>query len=156
MRLLTFSGGCAVLDFRKMKLLGWCSNAIMIALTGLITSCAPRDVSLPSSSLTSIASPEYAGFAGATAAFTTGASRVRITWTPSSDSKVVAYNIYDATLFFSPKLVKTVSGSSSEVTLTGLTAMNYYSFRVRAADKDNKEDGNTKDVGGCDSVQRCE
>jgi hypothetical protein len=147
MRLLTFSGGCAVLDFRKMKLLGWCSNAIMIALTGLITSCAPRDVSLPSSSLTSIASPEYAGFAGATAAFTTGASRVRITWTPSSDSKVVAYNIYDATLFFSPKLVKTVSGSSSEVTLTGLTAMNYYSFRVRAADKDNKEDGNTKDVG---------
>ncbi|CAN5679552.1 hypothetical protein BH10BDE1_BH10BDE1_17300 [soil metagenome] len=135
------------MSFRNIKLSGWFANAIVIALAAFTTSCAPRDVSLPSSSLASVASPEYAGFAGATAAFTTGATRVRITWTPSSDSKVVAYNIYDSTLFFSPKLVKTVSGSSSEITLTGLTAMSYYSFRVRAADKDNKEDGNTKDVG---------
>lgn len=123
------------------------SFAFLVLSFVFISGCAPRDVAMPSGTQNSVASPSYGGFTGATAAFTTGATRVRVTWAPTADPKVVAYNIYDATLFFAPKLVKTVTAGASEVTLTGLTSMNYYSFRVRAADKDNKEDGNTNDVG---------
>jgi|GEM_PF-5807394 len=118
--------------------------AALIFLSG----CLPQDVGLPTDLLNSKnASPVFAGFDGLAAATTVGATKVKLTWTKSSDSSVVAYNVYDATLLFSPKLIKTVAASSGEVTITGLTAQNYYSFRVRAANKDNKEDGNTKDLG---------
>ncbi|MBN8540504.1 MAG: fibronectin type III domain-containing protein [Deltaproteobacteria bacterium] len=111
----------------------------------LLTAC-PKDVSLPSASETSEKSPLYSGFAGATAATTVGPTKVKITWTPASDSKVVAYNIYDSTLFFAPKLLKTATGNTTEVTLSGLETQTLYKFRVRAADKDMLEDGNTKDL----------
>jgi hypothetical protein len=120
--------------------------AFVFASATIFNGCSPKDVSIPTGTGATAASPAYSGFTGATSAVTMSATKVKVSWNQASDPKVVAYNIYDSTLFFSPKLLKTVTGSASEVTLTGLNPQNYYSFRVRAADKNNEEDGNIKDL----------
>ena len=111
-----------------------------------LSGCLPQEQSLPSTS-GSTAPNTYLGFIGATAAQTMGATKVQLTWVPSSSSTVVAYNIYDSTFKFSPKLIKTILAPASSVLLTGLVAESYYAFRVRAADVNNFEDGNMIDVG---------
>lgn len=122
----------------------------IVALTSIVAavtlSACPKDVSLPTDLASTGSTPGYAGFTGGVSALTVGPTKVKLTWSPSTDPKVVAYNIYDSTLFFAPKLIRTVTGESSEITLNGLTTQTYYKFRVRAADKDNVEDGNTNDL----------
>ena len=89
------------------------SRAISFAVLSLgLTSCSvPKDSALSTASLSSAAPMpvSYAGFTGATAAQTINGSKVQVSWTPSTDPSVVAYNIYDATFTFAPKLIKTVS-----------------------------------------------
>lgn len=111
----------------------------------LLSGC-PKDVSLPSSANSSVGAPGYEGFTGAVSATTVGPSKVKLTWSRSTASTVVAYNIYDATLFFAPKLIRTVTAEASEVTLNNLETQTFYKFRVRAADKDMVEDGNLLDL----------
>ncbi|MDZ4083584.1 MAG: fibronectin type III domain-containing protein, partial [Bdellovibrionales bacterium] len=122
----------------------------VVVMTSLLTilslAACPKDVSLPTDTASTGSTPGYAGFTGAVTASTVGPTKVKLTWSPSTDPKVVAYNIYDATLFFAPRLIRTVTGEAAEVTLNGLTAQTYYKFRVRAADKDMVEVGNTNDL----------
>lgn len=110
-----------------------------------LSSCLPKEVE----NVTPVdASLTYEGFTGITAAETVSETRMMIKWNPSTSSKVVAYNIYDATFRFSPKLLKTVTAPASQVTLSGLSSQSLYSFRVRAADEENIEDTNTTDLPG--------
>ena len=113
-----------------------------LALTAL-TGCLPQDVPSVTEGESSIS---YAGFEGIESAETVSATRVKVSWTPSSDPNVVAYNIYDATFKFEPKLIRTVPASYSEVTLNGLAEQYLYSFRVRAANAENLEDDNVVDL----------
>lgn len=121
-------------------------SSLMALSAVLLLSACPKDVSLPSGSNSSVGAPGYEGFTGALSATTVGPTKVRLSWARSSDPKVVAYNVYDATLFFAPKLIKTVTAESSEVTINNLETQTYYKFRVRAADKDMVEDGNLIDL----------
>ncbi|MDR3608231.1 MAG: hypothetical protein P4M08_12745 [Oligoflexia bacterium] len=126
--------------------------AIGVALSVFAgTACMPVEQALPIPSPTPAASaipPEYAGFTGLVSANTTGATKVKLSWYQSNDPKVVAYNIYDVTNRFSPKLVKTVSVPASFTTITSPTVANetLYVFRARAADAQNNEDSNTVDL----------
>ncbi|MBS1963527.1 MAG: hypothetical protein JST04_15030 [Bdellovibrionales bacterium] len=104
----------------------------------------PTDVPLTTdSNSTTVVNQSF----GLTSANTVGATKVKLTWNASTDATTVAYNIYDVTLFFSPRLIKTVPAPATFTTLTGLANASYYSFRVRAADSKNKEDTNTNDRG---------
>lgn len=123
----------------------WRLSALALTSSALLTGC-PKDVSLPSGSNSSVGAPSYSGFTGALSASTVGPTKVKVTWARSTDSSVVAYNIYDSTLFFAPKLIRTVTGEATEVTLNNLETQTLYKFRVRAADKDMVEDGNLNDV----------
>lgn len=118
-------------------------RAFYIPLIFVIAGCLPKDVSEPTPTETGI---QYQDFSGITSAETLNDNRVLIKWNPSSDSKVIAYNIYDATFRFSPKLIRTVTAPAAQVTLNGLATQSLYSFRVRAADEKNEEDSNTKDL----------
>lgn len=109
----------------------------------ITTGCVPKDVPIGD---TSSGSVQYSGFDGIVAAETVNGSRVTIRWNPSSDAGVVAYNIYDSTFKFQPKLIRTVSAPADRVTLSGLANQSLYSFRVRAANADNVEDGNIRDM----------
>jgi len=120
----------------------------MAAITALCASCLPKEIAMPEEDTDSSEAPTYAGFSGATSVQTVGATKVKVTWNKSTDTEVVAYNIYDSTFLFAPVLLKTVAASAAEATLTNLTAGKYYTFRVRAADDSMKEDGNMTDLGG--------
>jgi hypothetical protein len=115
--------------------------AVVLASAGV--GCVPTDV--PISTDTTKTTTTYANFTGLTAANTVGATKVKLSWTASHDPSVVAYNIYDTTLFFAPHLIKTVPAPASFTTLTSLANTSLYAFRVRAADSDQKEDSNTND-----------
>jgi hypothetical protein len=120
------------------------SLALLISLFG----CLPKEAAMPTSSSPADAlAPSYNGFTGAGSAQTVGATKVTISWTPSTDSAVVAYNVYDSTFLFAPKLIKTVQAPANQLTLTSLANQSYYTFRVRAANAKNVEDGNLIDVG---------
>lgn len=119
---------------------------IGVASLLLTSGCLPEDVPVKAESSISSSSGSYAGFVGISSAETVGATRVLVKWTPSTDSRVVAYNIYDATFRFNPKLIRTVTAPASQVTLNGLANQSLYSFRVRAADASNVEDSNTEDL----------
>ena len=121
---------CFMSNKQKLSLL-----AIAFGVVSL-SGCLPQEQSLPSTS-GSTAPNTYLGFIGATAAQTMGATKVQLTWVPSSSSTVVAYNISDSTFKFSPKLIKTILAPASSVLLTGLVAESYYAFRVRAAASEN-------------------
>ncbi len=110
--------------------------------------CLPQDIAQPINPSSLITGPQinFAGFNGVTSAQTLGANKVKLTWDISSDPQVFAYNIYDASLFFAPKLIKSVTAPIDSVTLTGLVSQNFYSFRVRAATANNKEDTNLVDL----------
>lgn len=119
----------------------------VVAALSVLTGCLPKET--PTSTLKSSASngPAYAGFTGIKSVQTLSSTKVSVTWNPSTDTNVVAYNIYDSTLTFNPKLIKTVSAPTSSVTLSNLSPGNAYRFRVRALDKDQVEDSNKKDIG---------
>ncbi len=111
-----------------------------------LTGCM-KDVAVPNvTSLSSVV--QYEGFTGLESVTTQSPSKVKLAWNRSTSSNVVGYNIYDVTLRSSPKLIKTVAATASDVTITGLTPANLYWFRVKAVDNKDVEDGNTKDVGG--------
>lgn len=120
--------------------------AIALASLLAISGCLPKEVALPSDSGSEDSSGAYAGFNGATKVVTTGATKVKVFWNASSDANVVAYNIYDASFIFNPRLVKTVPAPATEASLTGLSNQTLYRFRVRAANAEGVEDANTKDL----------
>jgi hypothetical protein len=88
----------------------------------------------------------YAGFNGLVTAQTVGPTRVRLTWESATDPSVVAYNVYDATSLFNPRLIRTVPVPATEVTLSGLSNQSFYTFRVRAANRLKEEDTNVRDI----------
>lgn len=112
----------------------------------LLSGCLPQDVPMTSDPSKSGDGVSYSGFSGIESAETVNGTRVTIKWTPSTDPSVVAYNIYDATFRFNPKLLRTVTAPADQVTLNALANQSLYAFRVRAANKDNVEDNNTKDL----------
>lgn len=142
----------------KQKLMLRSLFLISFLFSGLLTSCLPTEQSIDQSSLLDLvrapASAKSGTFVGLTGVQTDSDSKLTLRWTASSESGVVAYNIYDTSLMFSPRLIKTVSGASTNSTsITSLNAQQYYSFRVRSVklDKDGVtpiEDTNTKDMGG--------
>jgi hypothetical protein len=120
-----------------------------------LTACLPEDIPNIDTDAPSIS---YQDFEGITSAETVSESRLRVSWTASTDSRVVAYNIYDSTFKFNPQLIRTVSAPQTEVTLNGLAPHQLYSFRVKAADAENVEDDNMNDLpaipyGGALSAQ---
>lgn len=131
--------------FNKIKSLSL-SKIFLFGLSPILfTSCLPKEVQ-QSSTVISTNQTNYSGFAGAVSAQTLSATKVKVSWTPSNDPDVVAYNVYDATMIFEPKLIATVTAPASETTITGLTAGKFYRFRVRAANENRKEDTNKSDV----------
>ncbi len=88
----------------------------------------------------------YAGFTGITEANTLSANKVQIKWNASTDTKVIAYNIYDSSNFFFPKLLKTVLAPANNFTITGLPTVTLGTFRVKAATNKNVEDDNMIDL----------
>ncbi len=74
----------------------------------MAVACLPKETAIPEDTTDSSSMPTYAGFSGATAVQTVGATKVKVSWNKSTESKVVAYNIYDATFLFDPVLLKTV------------------------------------------------
>ena len=122
---------------------------LLLLLSGVgLASCVPKDVSLPTATSNSSTSPSYSGFTGATSVQTVSSTKLAVNWTSSTDSSVVAYNIYNAADPFNLQLMKTVMAPASTVTLTGLTAQTKYSLLVRAANAKDIEDGNTNYVYG--------
>ncbi len=123
-------------------------GAGMVLLISLLSGCLPQETPMPTNATQGPSVNQYQDFVGATVVETAASNKVRIKWTASSDSRVVAYNIYDTTLKFKPTLIKTVPAPAEEVFLTNLLEQKLYYFRVRAADADGKEDGNKLDVPG--------
>lgn len=113
--------------------------------TTLLTGCIPSDQKIAAGSSTT-SEIVYAGFTGLEKAETIGATKVKLSWTESTDANVVAYTVYDTSNMFSPVVIRTVTAPASGVTLTSLTTQKYYSFRVRAATANNTEDTNTKNI----------
>ena len=120
----------------------WFYALYSIAGISILTGCLPKDVA----SVESDASKSYEGFKGIESAETINDTRVLLKWSASSDSNVVAYNIYDATFKFNPKLIRTVAAPATQVTINGLAPQSLYAFRVRAANDKNEEDTNTEDL----------
>ncbi len=140
----TVSRASALLPSRFAAVLQKASSILLSALLLLsfgLSGCLPKDVAMPSNT-GSASTGSYTGFTGIATATTVGPTKVKVTWNQAQDASVIAYNIYDSTLLFSPKLLKTVAAGTGEATLINLTTQNLYSFRVRAANKDGKEDGN--------------
>ena len=127
------------------------SIAILLSLAIVLPSCLPTENTLPVSSGSEGTSGGGTGrgnFTGLVSAQTIIGSKVKISWANANDSTVVAYNIYDVTNMFSPKLMKTVPSPATEYTLTGLSPQTFYVFRVRSATIKNVEDTNTLDLAG--------
>lgn len=118
---------------------------VVFTTTAFAAGCLPKDDSNTESS-TGDTTVRYSGFTGAATAETVASNRVKVTWTQATDSKVVAYNVYDATSRFNPRFLRTVNAPADSVTLSGLAEGQYYTFRVRAANADNVEDENTNDL----------
>lgn len=144
-RLFKFSHFNLVISLQKLLLLAG------FVFTTILSGCLPQNESLDQSLINTIgkgaAGDSYAGFKGLTSAETVSATKVKLNWDSSTDPTVIAYNIYDVTLMFSPKLVKTVKAPATTITLTNLTTQSYYVFRVRAVDTSQKEDSNVNDIG---------
>ena len=124
-----------------------CSVMGIVFVFTTLTGCLPSDEAIPEKG-ESGSGETYAGFLGVDSVETISKSKVKVKWTPSSDSRVVGYNIYDATLLSNPKLIKSVGSTRQEATIAGLSEAFYYAFRVRAVDKDGNEDNNTNDKVG--------
>lgn len=132
------------------KLFGFFKLMLIPSLLSLVlVGCLPQNESLDQSLINTIGkNPAVASeFVGLTSAETISATKVKLTWDASTNTSVVAYNIYDTTLMFSPKLIKTVKAPATTITLTNLNTQAYYSFRVRSVDQNEKEDTNVHDVG---------
>lgn len=110
--------------------------------------CLPSDEAIPEKGGGSSNEETYSGFLGLDSVETISQTKVKLKWTPSGDSRVIGYNIYDTTLLSTPKLIKSVGSTRTEATIAGLSEAFYYSFRVKAVDKDGNEDKNTNDLVG--------
>jgi hypothetical protein len=137
----------------KSSLLSSFSSLISIAfMAAALTSCMPTESPLPVSSGTpsdsTSDSNSSSNFDGITKVETISANKVKISWNASVDPTVSVYNIYDSTLFFSPKLIKTVSAPATSTTIINLLPQNLYAFRVRAATSTGQEDTNVIDKNG--------
>lgn len=133
----------------KITLKDWSFRglALLLSLMVVSTGCLPTEKQQPKdSSSTDDEDGGRGGFDGITAAQTIAATKVKVSWAASNDSSVVAYNIYDSTNMFTPRLLKTVPAPATEYTLTGLTPQTFYAFRVRATTSKNEEDGNMVDL----------
>ncbi|MCB0422261.1 MAG: fibronectin type III domain-containing protein, partial [Bdellovibrionales bacterium] len=109
-----------------------------------LISCLPKE-----ETITEVSGGEtFGGFKGIEAVQTVSSTKIKVSWTQSSDPNVVGYNIYDTTLSTFPKLIKSVSADRAEATIVGLSQGFYYAFRVRAVNKDGKEDVNHNDKIG--------
>ncbi len=123
-------------------------TGLAAVLAFALSGCLPQETSIPVNTSQGPASNSFVDFNGATTVDTTGYNKLKVSWSPSTDSRVVAYNIYDTTLKFKPELIKTIPAPASEALITNLNPQQLYYFRVRAADSEGKEDGNTLDVAG--------
>src|SRR4051812_5569156 len=94
------------------------SRVVAAALALSLSACLPKDVSIPNVTVSTTSETHYEGFTGAVSVDTIGATKLKVKWSAATDQKVVAYNVYDASAFFSPALLKTVPAPATEVTLT--------------------------------------
>jgi hypothetical protein len=141
--------------FRKLIYNSSFVRLIIFSLLFNLVACLPKEVPTIGNELPSMS---YEGFTGISTTDTVNDTRVKVTWVPSSDPRVAAYNIYDTTFKFNPKLIRTVNAPQSQVTLNALAPHQLYSFRVKAADAENVEDDNMNDLpaipyGGALSAQ---
>ncbi|MCB0415294.1 MAG: Ig-like domain-containing protein [Bdellovibrionales bacterium] len=109
-----------------------------------LTSCLPKEEAV----LDTGAGESYGGFIGLTEVQTLSSSKIKLSWDSSEDPRVIGYNVYDVTIAQNPKLIKSVNSLASSATIAGLSEGFYYTFRVRAIDKNGKEDVNTNDQVG--------
>jgi hypothetical protein len=132
----------------------------LIALVSLsLSACIPSDIPLTEGAGSKDRS--YSGFQGVTEVQTIDESKLKVSWVPSSNPEVVAYNVYDASNFFAPTLLATAIAPSSSITLNAsndIQAQKIYNIRVRAANKFNIEDSNTAQsvgipYGGITSIE---
>jgi hypothetical protein len=119
---------------------------ILLSATMLLASCLPEEVPLEEGSLDG--DKTFNNFEGLDLVETVDGNKVKLKWSLTADSRVIAYNIYDTTLAGSPRLIKSVAKDQSEATVAGLSEGFYYKFRVRATDGFGGEDSNTNDVVG--------
>ena len=130
---------------KKLKTLtkSWLHTLSLMACVPLLTQCGTKDISLSatldwgSSSI----------FGGLRSTETLNGTSIKLTWSPSSQSNITHYNIYDVTFpFFDIKQFGTVLAPGVTFTANGLIPAKIYRFRVRAADASNNEDPNTTDL----------
>ncbi len=124
-------------------------TSLLLALMSasiFLTGCVPQNVGLDKNSL-NLKTVAGSSFPGLTSAQTISNSKVKLSWNAAMDASVVAYNIYDTTLMFSPKLIKTVPIPATSATILSLNSDVYYAFRVRAVDAFGGEDSNVHDLG---------
>lgn len=108
-------------------------TVIVVLFSLVLSSCLPTEKETTTVSSSTGGSNIVADFLGIATAQTISANKVKVTWIPSANTEVAAYNIYDASVFFSPVLLKTVLAPANEVTLTGLSTQKAYMLMVRAA-----------------------
>jgi hypothetical protein len=145
-RLLCPKAGFTMFDLAQMKPL----KLLVVSFVFFsLSACVPKDQRLPAGTASSPGgvSRVYSGFTGALSAQTLSDTRVKLTWSAATDFNVIAYNIYDTSMLFNPKLIATVVGiSSTSYSIPNLTPETYYHFRVRATTAANIEDTNTVDL----------
>lgn len=123
--------------------------AVGLLILGL-SSCMPKNETLDPNLINSIGVGDAgtSDFAGLTSVETLSSSKLKLNWTAAASSDTYAYNIYDVSLIFSPKLIKTVKAPAESVTLTNLDPQSLYVYRVRKVTTDKQEDSNTRDLPG--------
>ncbi len=119
---------------------------ILLSAMMFLASCLPEEIPLEEGSLDG--DKTFNNFEGLDIVQTVDGNKVKLKWSLTADSRVVAYNIYDTTLAGAPRLIKSVAKDQSEATVAGLSEGFYYKFRVRATDGLGGEDSNTNDVVG--------
>ena len=116
---------------------------IWMGVSFLGVGCLPQNLPTPVEAPTL---RTYENFRGVNEVQTLSKDKLKVSWTPSEDPEVVAYNIYDVSNVFTPRLLKTVPSPLAVATLLGLTEGYEYAIRVRAANSQNQEDVNKNDV----------
>lgn len=122
---------------------------LVVYLLSLASCVLPKNENLSQTILQEMnqdngASKEFAGLASAQ---TISATKVQLSWIPSTNPDVIGYAVYDTSLAFNPKLIKTVKAPAEGVAITNLSPQTFYSFRVNAFKKDQVNDPNKVDIG---------
>lgn len=82
----------------------------------------------------------FGGFEGVEQVQTLSGAQLRVSWTPTSDSRVMGYRIYNAV---TGQRLKSVDRFTSNTILAGLNEGFSYRIQVKAYDKNGKEDTNS-------------